>query len=275
MKILELSKQVFKNTSQIFQEKICRCGVNKKHLPENIKLKAQPVTDVFESNIKLSDLKLGYEINKGNEASVYEILGHPDLIAKVSYASSFQPQALSYKNSDIVRNIIAGTNDFSVIIMKRISGTPLYGKNWSQDHSPNPEEYFAQLEELKQIPDEAFIKYYNDLKELRKKDYEFDTVNPNNILYDSTKQRFNLVDIEQYPEDQNVTVVDFYPFIDGARVGDLYHKSSSTLRKALTNETRIFFDRIENIGNKLGVDLSNRDYIPDHNYIPCRFLDLE
>lgn len=270
MKIFEVGRQFIKKTSQVLQEKICDCAFCKKYLPENIQLKSQPLADVYQRQINLKDLKLGNQINKGHSAGVFDILNQPELVARVEFDTTFDPKKLSYKMADPIRHIIAGTKDFSVIIMKKIKGSCLHGRYWDS-RGPDSTIFFSQLERLKSIPDDAFIKYYNDLLELRSKGYEFDTVNPNNILYDSKKQRFNLVDIQFYPDGQNVTVQDFYPFIDGAAIGNLYKVSSAETKNLIKNETRIFLDRIENIGKKLGVDLSDKDYDPSRNYIPYRF----
>ena len=137
--------------------------------------------------------------------------------------------------------------------------------------------YFPQLQALKAIPDEAFIKYYNDILELRKKGYDFDTKNPNNILYDSEKQRFNLVDIEYLPGIKpDVTIEDFYPFIDGARLRHFYSVSLPETQETIGKEVQEFLRRISDIGDRMGVNLGMRKIAQDDPIPPflnCLYFD--
>ena len=275
MKISEIKQNFISNITQLFKKESYKTNGIENNLLEGMEHNPllQPTTDSFETSIKLKDLKLGDEINRGKESIVYNILNHPNLVAKINYYAFFYPEKLSYKNNDSIKHIIAATDDFNVVIMQKIKGEPLFGKNWINKRMLTPDEYFSQLDKLKKIPDKAFIKYYYDLLELRKRGYDLDTVNPNNILYDDEKQCFNFVDVVESETEHVVEVTDFYPFIDGAAVGLLYQNSSFEVQKKLEKETQLFWDRIEKIGNKIGVFLSNKNYIPDHNYIPYKFED--
>lgn len=274
MKILDISKQFINTTARIINKNVKNCNIKQKYLPDDIKLKSQPTSDNFEHKIKLEELELEDFLNQGRSAYVYNILDHPDLVARVKFFTDFIPEKLSFKNSDPIRHIIAGTDDFSVTIMNKIKGEPLYRKNWIKI-GLSASEYLTELRKIKTVPDESFIKYYNNLLELRKKGYDFDTVNPNNILYDKVSQNFNIVDIEPNGEVQGVTIEDFYPFIDATGVSPLYKSSKENIQQKLYDEIRMFLDKIEEIGKQIGVDLSDKDFNPAHNHIAKRFDFLE
>ena len=227
----------------------------------------------YKSKIVLKNLKLGKKINSGKYNNVYEILDQPNLVARVDKDSDFKPENLSYHYNNPYKKIIAATPNNFVQIMEKINGKPLYGKNWSSKRV-DAESFFIQLKQLESVPDEAFIKYYYDLLEIRKNGYDLDTVNPNNILYDEKEQKFNFVDISLHQNWEGVNITDFYPFINGAEVGTLYNCSTPEIQKKITQETRAFLHRIENIGNKIGVDLSGGTYYVPKNYIPYYLSDL-
>ena len=269
MKILELGKTFIRKTTQILQDKICNYSTKRKYLPPEIQIRPQPLSDIFDGQINLRYLQRGEAINEGRSAVVYDILDHPDLVARIKFGRRFKPEKLSFKNADPNRHIIAGTDDFGVTIMNKLKGYPLHGKHWQIMEDPQFHIYFPQLEAIKAIPDEAFIKYYEDILKLRQMGYDFDTKNPNNILYDANKKIFNLVDIEPpikglKPE---VTIEDFYPFIDGARLRHYYSICTDPTRKLIQQEARTFLDRIADIGERIGVNLKMKDFDPD-NPIP-------
>lgn len=268
MKILKLGRQFIKRSTEILQQRILDRTIPRTYLPPDITIKPQPLSDVFDGQLYLLELKRGESINEGRSAVVYNIIGHPDLVTRIEFGRKFKPEKLSYKNADPIRHIIAGTNDLSVTIMKKLKGFPLHGKHWHIMDDPVHYIYFPQLKALKSIPDEAFIKYYNDILELRKKGYNFDTKNPNNILYDSNKQIFNLVDIDPVKGIKPiVTIEDFYPFIDGVRLRHFYSKSSVETKKEIQKEVQIFLDRILKIGEEIGTNLSMRK-VEDNDIIP-------
>ena len=256
MKILELGKTFIRKTTQILQNKICNYSAKRKYLPPEIQIKPQPLSDIFDGQINLRYLQRGEAINEGRSAVVYDILDHPDLVARIKFGRRFKPEKLSFKNADPNRHIIAGTDDFSVTIMKKLKGYPLHGKHWQIMEDPQFHVYFPQLEAIKAIPDEAFIKYYEDILKLRQMGYDFDTNNPNNILYDASKKIFNLVDIEPVKGIKpKVTIEDFYPIC------------TDPIRKTIQQEARTFLDRIADIGKRIGVNLKMKDFDPD-NPIP-------
>ncbi len=277
MKILELGRNFIRRTTKILERRILKTAEPRTYLPPEITIHQQPLNDVFDGRIYLRDLRLGPDINEGRSAVVYDIKGHPDLVARVKYGKRFKPEKLSFKFADPVRHIIAGTEDLGVTIMKKLKGYPLHGKYWQILEDPLHCNYFPQLQALKAIPDEAFIKYYNDILELRKMGYDFDTKNPNNILYDAEKQRFNLVDIEHLPGIKpEVTIEDFYPFIDGARLRHFYSVSWPETQETIGKEAREFLTRIANIGDKMGVNLEMRKITQDDPFPPflnCLYYD--
>lgn len=277
MKILELGRNLIRRTTKILERRILKTTEPRTYLPPEITIHQQPLGDVFDGRIYLRDLQLGHDINEGRSAVVYNIKGHPDLVARVKYGKRFKPEKLSFKFADPVRNIIAGTEDLGVTIMNKLKGFPLHGKHWQIMEDPLHCNYFPQLQALKAIPDEAFIKYYNDILELRKKGYDFDTKNPNNILYDSEKQRFNLVDIEYLPGIKpEVTIEDFYPFIDGARLRHFYSVSLPETQETIGKEVQEFLRRISDIGDRMGVNLGMRKIAQDDPIPPflnCLYFD--
>ncbi len=263
MKILDFGKQFIRKTTQILQDKICHSSAKRRYLPPEIRIKEQPISDTFDGRINLKWLEEGPYINEGRSAVVYQIKDHPDLVVRVKFGKRFKPEKLSFKNADPNRHIIAATDDYQVTVMKKQKGYPLHGNGWQIMEDPQYQIYFPTLQAIKTIPDETFIKYYEDILELRKKGYDFDSKNPNNILYDAEKKVFNLVDIEPLPVKPEVTIEDFYPFIDGARLRHYYTIATDETRELIQKEARIFLDRIAAIGDRIGVNLSMKDFNPD------------
>ena len=263
MKILEVGRQFIRRSTQILQDKICNFGTKRKYLPPEIKIKEQPISDTFDGRINLRFLEEGPYINEGRSAIVYQVKNNPDLVIRIKFGHRFKPEKLSFKNADPVRHIIAATDDFQVTVMKKMKGYPLHGECWHIMDDPNPAMYFEQIKALKDIPDETFIKYANDILEIREKGYNVDTTNPNNILFDNEAQKFNIVDIEKIPVEKEVVIDDFYPFIDGARLLRFYTIATDETRELIQKEARLFLDRIAKIGNKMGVDLSMRKFNDD------------
>ena len=281
MKILELGRKFIRRTTQILQDKVCNFSTKRKYLPPEIKIKEQPISDTFDGRLNLRFLEEGPYINEGRSAIVYQVKNNPDLVIRIKFGNRFKPEKLSFKNSDPVRHIIAATDDFQVTVMKKMKGYPLHNECWHILNDPNPAIYFEQIKELKHIPDETFIKYANDILSIREKGYNIDTTNPNNILYDNEAQVFNIVDIEKIPVKKEVVIDDFYPFIDGARLLRFYTIATDETRELIQKEARLFLDRIAEIGNKMGVDLSMRKFNDDDiipPFISCLYhnkrLDL-
>lgn len=258
MKILDLGKRFINWSSEILQQKISKYSAKRKFLPPEIQIKPQPATDIFqECHIDLEHIKLGRVINQGRDAIVYQTQNDPNMVIRLEFDAVYNPTKLSSKNADINRHIIAASDDEKITLMKFIKGRPMHGSYWHIMQDINYNEFFEELARIKEIPDSAFIKYYNDILELRKKGYNVDTVNPNNILYDEKTKTFNLVDITKSDDVKpEVTIKDFYPFVDNARLEWFYKDSIDGEKEAIRTEVTDFLNRIAKIGRKKGVDLS-------------------
>lgn len=267
MKILDFGRRILKLSADTLERRIFKCSNKRTYLPPEIQIREQPISDTFNGRINLKFLEEGPYINEGRSAVVYGIKNHPDLVVRVRFGKKFKPENLSFKNSDPVRHIIAGTDDFQVTIMEKMKGEPLHGEYWHIMDRPTGNIYFPQLNALKDVPDEAFIKYHDEILKIREQGYNVDTTNPNNILFDAEKQEFNLVDIEKNPVKREVVVDDFYPFIDGARLRAYYIAANDETKALIQKEAKIFLDRIAKIGERIGTDLTMRK-IEDDAIIP-------
>ncbi len=258
MKILDLGKRFINWSSEILQQKISKYSAKREFLPPEIQIKPQPATDIFqECHIDLEHIKLGRVINQGRDAIVYQTQNDPNMVIRLEFDAVYNPTKLSSKNADINRHIIAASDDEKITLMKFIKGRPMHGSYWHIMQDINYNEFFEELARIKEIPDSAFIKYYNDILKLRKKGYNVDTVNPNNILYDEKTKTFNLVDITKSDDVKpEVTIKDFYPFVDNARLEWFYKDSIDGEKEAIRTEVTDFLNRIAKIGRKKGVDLS-------------------
>ncbi|MBE7710336.1 MAG: hypothetical protein E7Z93_07815 [Cyanobacteria bacterium SIG32] len=231
-------------------------------LPEglnfNAKMRPQLVEDVYEAQgPNFANIKIGQRINCGRDADVFEITNHPDWVLRWEYDSPLDSRILrAVKEQDNVSGVLASNPDGTVKILKRVYGEPLYGKYWDIFNDPIPEESLIHLRQIESIPDEAFIKYYNDVLELRKNGYQVDTVNPNNILYDKKAKKFNIVDIKKADNvSPNVTMNDFHPFLDGARALSLYKRLDNVAREDFSRRVCKFFDRMIDLAKSQGGDL--------------------
>lgn len=208
----------------------------------------------------LPDLKLGAEINRGNEATVYNVKNNPDWVVRVEHKNKQDFSELGTNDFEDNPNVITSTKSGECQILKRLEGEPLYGKNWKIGSKISLIRYFQEIEKIKKIPDEAFAKYCRDVIALRKKSIEIDTINPNNILYDKEKKEFNLVDTKKkIGVQEKLYIQDFYPFIDAKRLPTLYKHSGDLARYAIGKNVREFLDRIIEIAKKEGYEIKVED----------------
>lgn len=223
------------------------------------------ITQITSQDKKgLDKLKLGEEINRGVEATVCDIKGHPGWVARVKRGYDFFPKNLEFVTSEENPILIAQTKSGGCQILKKIQGKPLFGPYWNIFEMPNAKQYLEQLKEFEKIPNEAFVKYIKEVHELRQEGFEIDTINPNNILYDAKSKQFNILDTKKSKKlNSTITLEDFYPFVDGKRVGKLYKNMDSETKKEIAESVRKFFDRIIEIGKSENLDLKMEEI--DHN----------
>lgn len=221
------------------------------------KLRPQLAEDVFDLKNEFANLRLVRRINSGRDANVYDVQGHPDWVLRIEHDTEFKPQKLKrVEKQDEVLGVIASNPSGTMKILKKLEGEPLHGKDWDIFEEIRASEYFSQLTEIENIPDEAFIKYYEKILDLRKKGYQVDTTNPNNILYDAKNKIFNIVDIEKKENvTPEVTIRDFYTFLDGARIGSFYRNAPTETRSILAGSVNKFINRILNISDKHNMNL--------------------
>ncbi len=257
MKILDLTKIAIRRVAEAAELVPKRNNVS---LPDfDAVLPPQLSRDVYEIQPpKFADIILSKRLNGGRDAEVFDIKNYPEWVLRWEYNATFDPRHLRAVEDNPI-GVIASNSDGSVKILKKVHGKPLFEKDWDIFRDPPPEESFIQLRKIEKIPNEAFAKFYDDILELRKNGYQVDTTNPNNILYDKKTQKFNIVDIKKgdcvKPE---VTMSDFYPFLDGARALSFYRHLDNVAREDFASIVRNFFDRITKItqakGNKLEVE---------------------
>ena len=260
MKIFDLTRKAIRHIAEAAE--IVPKRNNKVSLPDGLnfdaKLRPQLAEDVCEfKGFNFMDLKIGPRINGGRDAEVFDIQGHPDWVLRWEYDASYSMRDMKMlENQDDVLGVIASNSNGSIKILKKLQGEPLYEKDWDIFRDPSPEKVFSQIAEIEKTPDEVFVKYYNDILDLRKNGYHVDTTNPNNLLYDEKAKKFNIVDIRKdesvKPE---VTMKDFFPFLDGARALQLYRSLDDTSRKVYSEKVCSFFDRINDIVQREGLEL--------------------
>ncbi len=260
MKIFDLTRKAIRHITEVAE--IVPKRNNTVSLPNGLnfdaKLRPQLEKDVCEiKGVNFMDLKIGPRINGGRDAEVFDIQGHPDWVLRWEYDAVFSMRDMRMlENQDDVLGVIASNSDGSIKILKKLQGEPLYEKDWDIFRDPPIDETFIQLQKIENIPDEAFVKYYYDVLNLRKKGYEVDTINPNNILYDKTTKTFNLVDIKKDKFIKtDVNIKDFYLFLDGSRALSLYRNIDDLSREKYSAHVIRFFDRITKLLKQQGVDM--------------------
>lgn len=201
--------------------------------------------------VPFDKLKLGRPINSGYQATVYNLKGFNSLVVKTNI---FEPSTLRWEVDDFTHVLM--DNNSGTKILERMPGEPLYGKNWRSLKSPSVYRYKKQLKQLIDMPDEAYLDFISQLNLLREKGYAFDNVNPNNILLDKKKNKFNIVDVGYdsiLKRGKTVlSLADFYPFWDKEHLYSIYKKANSYNRNQIMTLVKTFIDKIKNVGAKNG-----------------------
>ena len=216
--------------------------------------------DVFEKAQKFdfSKIRLGNRINSGREANVFEILGTEDYVIRIKKGLEFSPKLLKeVLPTDKIDDITVASNaDKSIKILRKISGKPLYGKDWDLFKTPDIKDYLAHFSELEQVPDKVFVDYLRQINELRKKGFDIDKMNPNNYLYDSAKQKINIIDVSKLTSINNALTLDeLSPLVDGHRIGRVFDQLDNEGKQKFIKRLQTLIDRIVSAAKKEGIDV--------------------
>ena len=203
--------------------------------------------------VEFSDLKTGKLINSGYEASVYALKNFDSLVVKTN---SFNPNELVWDVNPFTHTLLSSKNK-KTTVMKRIEGKPLHGKEWSSMTTPFVTSYKMELYRLLKAPEKAFVDYINTVKNLRKNGYQIDTVNPNNILYDKKRQKFNIVDIQKKDKSSlnEICFDDFTAFWDDVRLLSIYDKANFISKFQVAKLVKKLIQKIETICLKQGCNI--------------------
>ncbi|MBR1460953.1 hypothetical protein IJ596_04905 [bacterium] len=195
-------------------------------------------------------------VNGGISSRVYDVEGYPNLVIRISHClEKYCPLKLKRANNPITGTIASGYNE-EITVMKKLSGSPLYGKRWDSRDTPDIDEFRRTLTMLSDLPDSAFEKYIDDVAKIRENGYKLDLVNPNNLLIDFEKGEINICDLSKGHNFKNYpNAGDFYPFLDAERLFQLMENSTVAERQEITRGVQSFFDRIKEIGKRKGLDL--------------------
>lgn len=195
-------------------------------------------------------LKLGREINSGIQATVFNLKGFNSLVVKTN---SFNPESLKWSVDPFTKNLLSSP-DKDTVIMEKVSGEPLFGKEWLMTETPFVTYYKYQLRKILAAPKEAFLGYIKSVVELRKNGYDVDYVNPNNILYDKKNKKFNIVDIgKDEPKDsKTLDILYFGVFWDEVRLLNIYDKANFISRIQISNLVKKLMDKICDVAQKNG-----------------------
>ena len=155
---------------------------------------------------------------------------------------------------------VAISDDGMVTINKFVKGKPLYGPNWNIRKSITLEEFYKGFNEIKALPDETFADYIKNVINIRKRGYNIDSINPNNLLLDGKK--INIVDIKRHNIEPKIEIKDFDSIINKFHLKALLAEMTPTEIKNFADEIKLFYDRMLKIAHKEGWKL----HIPDINY---------
>ena len=218
--------------------------------------KVIPSQKLNSSNVYyMPKFELGEIINSGREAHVYSVKGYDGIVARVSRDSYFAPHKLRPMSNQAVE--LYSSADKKISIQKRISGEPLHGKFWDISGKPSFDEFNKSMDVLEKLPDEAFEKYVDEVLKLRANGKDVDVINPNNYLVDVSNSKINIVDLEDNIYSKyDVTASDFYQFVDSKRLSSLLFESSLPEKEIIVKRVKAFFDRVDEIGKKKGINLS-------------------
>ena len=216
--------------------------------------------DVFEKtqSFDFSKMRLGNRINSGHEANVFEILGTNDYVLRIKKEINFSPRLLKgLIPTDKIDDITVASNaDESIKVLKKISGQPLYGKDWDLFKTPDAKNYLSHFSELEQVPDKVFVDYLRQINELRKKGFDIDKLNPNNYLYDASKQKINIIDTyKKQLKNPKLTLEELSPLVDGHRIERVFRQLGEDEKQDFIKRLQTLINRIVSAAKKEGIDV--------------------
>ena len=207
--------------------------------------------------IPFSELQLGKRINSGIQSSVYKLKGFDSLVVKTN---SFNPKSLKWDIDSFTHRLMLSSEN-STIVMEKVAGKPLFGKDWQMTVPPFVTYYKYQLLKMLAIPEEAYLDYIQKVVSLRKNGYKIDYVNPNNILYDKKAKRFNIVDIGKgESNDSNTLDVKYLgPFWDDVRLLNTYDNANSLSKIEIACLVKKLMNKLCKIADKNGYKINIED----------------
>ena len=214
-------------------------------------------------SIDFKSIKKDKYISSGREATVYGT-NNDNYVLRITRNSRYNPDEM-IPVEDGNGLILASNKDNTVQLLRRVTGEPLYDKEWEViSNNITKEEYLKCFNKIKELPDESFEEYIKNIINFRKNGYNIDTLNPNNILLDGT--HLNIVDIEKKPlVKPDITITDFCSLVDFFHIRYNLLSMSGEERTKFLSELDKFFDRIIAIAGKEGYRLNKKAVqIPTH-----------
>ena len=156
-------------------------------------------------------------------------------------------------------------------ILKRVFGIPLSFQDWAK-RKPDyvditisrkeVEKFIKDLNFIKDLPEESFIKYAEMLKTIDKNGYKADSFNPNNYLLDYKNKRINIIDSYKYEPDMGRnTVYDmFCPLVDYHNYVKYMKGMNEQEKKDFIKNTRIVFEKCVSAAKKVGISTSEKTF---------------
>ena len=146
-------------------------------------------------------MNLGQEIGRGGNAVVFDlpftnfVIRVPNGADVPSLMDVVQPVSDPFDGRNFGQPIATVGG---VQILRRQEGTPAGLTNYrSLTQQEADAQYLGALKKAASLPQSAYDQFANDLQFLNEKGANFDPSKSNNVLIDTTKKQFNLVDINQ------------------------------------------------------------------------------
>jgi len=234
----------------------------------------------FDINKDLGKVRLKEKINEGRSAEVYST-NFEGYVIRLIKNKKFKPKALRVVNDPNGLTIAADNSD-TMQLMKRVEGEPLYGKGWDICETIPKEEYMTQFETIRQLPDDTFKEYIQNIIKIRENGYDIDYVNPNNYLLHNN--HIGIVDLEMNSLDSNgspikdvyFSINDFNPLINRTQLIRIIKMMSTKELHSFSEEIKKLYDRFINIASGEGYNLhldetkddepANRDQLLSYLY---------
>ena len=147
-------------------------------------------------------------IGEGHSKLVYKIDGIKDFVLAV-IKSELNPASTG--TFEAVENLLPkynfgqpiATNNNGLVILGKVNGREHSIHNWHRfgiigeaiTHS-QAEDFLSKIEEIETFPMDAFEHLGSEIKYLNEKSIRMDSINPNNILFDSEEKQLNFIDVE-------------------------------------------------------------------------------